>query len=460
VVPWFEHLGYTYIPAMHGLPSDWIMDLVNINFDRPAEHYGAMFQSEEELESAAEAFAAYLRTTAEAAVYNEGQPLQRVVLEADAPALPAPQRQLSGVMPVHKASKLAGGSGAAAACSVIREDGAPGGCDQDSDQEERRSRSPGSSGIYTSALSHLEGVPMYPPSPQHHQQQQQQQQRHGSDLDVVRPAAPPAAAVRLHQQHQQQQRDLLEVVDQLEQQQLAAVVPPSTSSSSSDGAEAGGAPGVPHSSGKHHHHKHGVAPRGSWVRQVRVLFWRELLAVTRNPADVAGRMLIFCWLGIFIGLIFYDMAPTIDGLRSRLNVLFVQPVIFLLLPYVYMSLFAADKQYFIADVSAKLYRPSAYYLAKQLAVAPFLVLNTLVFSYTLYGMAGLRHSAVAVIGNGVISVLLYAIAAQVLSFAAIVAPNQDMAFMGAISWTAVNMLMSNIMVRYSDMKNHWISYLR
>jgi hypothetical protein len=38
----------------------------------------------------------------------------------------------------------------------------------------------------------------------------------------------------------------------------------------------------------------------------------------------------------------------------------------------------ADKQYYIADASAKLYRASAYYAAKQLAVLPFALLNTLV----------------------------------------------------------------------------------
>lgn len=65
------------------------------------------------------------------------------------------------------------------------------------------------------------------------------------------------------------------------------------------------------------------------------------------------------------------------------------------------------------DVSSKLYKPSAYYVAKQLAVLPFAVLNSLLFAFTLYGLAGLRHSAVAVGINGLMSVLIYLIAAQV-----------------------------------------------
>lgn len=36
VVPWFNgQLGYPYSAAMHGVPSDWIMDLVNVGFQKP-----------------------------------------------------------------------------------------------------------------------------------------------------------------------------------------------------------------------------------------------------------------------------------------------------------------------------------------------------------------------------------------------------------------------------------------
>lgn len=65
------------------------------------------------------------------------------------------------------------------------------------------------------------------------------------------------------------------------------------------------------------------------------------------------------------------------------------------------------------DVSGKLYRTSAYYVAKQLAVLPFAVINSLLFAYTLYGMAGLRNQPRAVGMNGIMSVLIYLIAAQV-----------------------------------------------
>lgn len=37
LLPWFTSggLGYTYSPALHGAPSDWVMDLVNVGFAKP-----------------------------------------------------------------------------------------------------------------------------------------------------------------------------------------------------------------------------------------------------------------------------------------------------------------------------------------------------------------------------------------------------------------------------------------
>ena len=49
---------------------------------------------------------------------------------------------------------------------------------------------------------------------------------------------------------------------------------------------------------------------------------------------------------------------------------------------------------------------------------------------------------------------------QVLTFTAVVMPNQDLAFMGAIAWTALNLLLSNFMMRYVDIGQAWFSQLR
>jgi len=49
---------------------------------------------------------------------------------------------------------------------------------------------------------------------------------------------------------------------------------------------------------------------------------------------------------------------------------------------------------------------------------------------------------------------------QVLTLTAVLMPNQDLAFMIAIAWTAINLLMANFMYRYRDMTQVWLSQLR
>lgn len=43
LVPWFaDGCGYPYDPAMHGLASDWVMDLVNVGFTKPEVRRGVV----------------------------------------------------------------------------------------------------------------------------------------------------------------------------------------------------------------------------------------------------------------------------------------------------------------------------------------------------------------------------------------------------------------------------------
>lgn len=81
-------------------------------------------------------------------------------------------------------------------------------------------------------------------------------------------------------------------------------------------------------------------------------------------------------------------------------------------------------------------------------------------SLRLAGMTGLRPEVGAALQHGVIVLLLYLTASQVLHLAATVAPNQDAAFMVAIAWTAINIMEGNFIQRHSDMGMGWAAHLR
>jgi hypothetical protein len=83
---------------------------------------------------------------------------------------------------------------------------------------------------------------------------------------------------------------------------------------------------------------------GTWLRQVWALVRRERAGMLRNPTDVAGRALVFCWLGLLVGVVFYNLGYEVTAFRTRAQLLLVQLLVPLLLPFCYMSWYIADKR--------------------------------------------------------------------------------------------------------------------
>jgi hypothetical protein len=75
----------------------------------------------------------------------------------------------------------------------------------------------------------------------------------------------------------------------------------------------------------------------------------------------------------------------------------------------------------LADTSAQLYRSHAYYAAKVAATMPFNVLASLIFSFIVYGMAGLRPGARYIWQNGILNTLLSLISVQVSAYVELLA---------------------------------------
>ncbi|GAX75358.1 hypothetical protein CEUSTIGMA_g2802.t1 [Chlamydomonas eustigma] len=204
----------------------------------------------------------------------------------------------------------------------------------------------------------------------------------------------------------------------------------------------------------------------SWWTQVATLSRRELLLTTRNPTDVAGRTLLFSWVGILVGAVFYPRGTALSRLRSVGNAMTVETIAFNLLPYVYMSLYTSEKRFFIADAASGLYKISAFYVAKLLVRLPFAVINSLSMTLTVYGMAGLRIGGrnvewgPAIAEHAVISTLGYLVASQVIQLSAYLTTNQDAAFMVAIAWTAVNLLLSDTILRFFYFTMTWFEKLK
>jgi hypothetical protein len=167
--------------------------------------------------------------------------------------------------------------------------------------------------------------------------QQQAQQQAGGTRQEHLPGGPLSRGGSLelaarHQSQNKQQRgsqteqQQSHVAEQQEQGQLC--------SGHSEAASIECSPGDSSSSSS----SSSTAYRTSWLQQYRALTWRECVKVTRNPADVAGRLLTFTWVALLVGLIYYDLPMDAGSIRQRLNLLFATLCFFVLMPFVNMSL--------------------------------------------------------------------------------------------------------------------------
>lgn len=416
LVAWFNGLGYRYDPALHGVASDWALDLVAIGFHKPVSVYGRSITTMEQLQAASCQFVASYRAHSGAVLFRSGSDSMMIGTKS-----------LKTRVQVYVSGTSDGGSNSSAG-------------------EE-------SGGGGAAAAGRASAGNAVPPSPA------------GAD--------------------------------------------------GSDGQQLS------------------LAARSKWAtgwwRQFASCYARDMLAVTRNPADVAGRILTFTWVGLLTGVLFYSLSGTASSLMSRLNLLFSNLAFVTLMPYISMSLYTADKKFYLAGAAAcgaawagccwvrrltptppcttccrrfcqalphaRLLRgQGGRHDALQPRVGAHLQLHRVRHGGPAPGRAlhlaerrpqraavhDLRAGACACEGDLCQGALLplaesgtaccrHAMSpstpccrhrSQVLHGAAMLAPNQDLAFMLSICWTAVQLLMSNFFIVFTDVKLYGITQLR
>eukprot|EP00884_Botryococcus_braunii_P000584 jgi/Botrbrau1/10526/Bobra.7_1s0007.1 len=192
-----------------------------------------------------------------------------------------------------------------------------------------------------------------------------------------------------------------------------------------------------------------------WLRQCQILTWRALLAYTRNPADVAGRMMMAQGVAIMDGVVIMSGGNiggyNINNAISVVTCIFTVTFTLLLLPFTHMSLYVSDRKFYALDVAANLYHPSAYYVAQAAAGAPFTLLNATVLTLIMYGLIGLRYTARAVLLTVVTVSLLSLVGVQILVLSAYLTRSQDLAFVVAVTYVTWSILLGGFIVRLSQL---------
>lgn len=72
----------------------------------------------------------------------------------------------------------------------------------------------------------------------------------------------------------------------------------------------------------------------------------------RNPTDVAGRMLVFVVVAVLSSLLGYNLPDLAYTIARRVNILYTVISIYMLMPYLFMSLFVSDKRFYLQGEDA------------------------------------------------------------------------------------------------------------
>eukprot|EP00002_Diphylleia_rotans_P039834 TRINITY_DN9333_c0_g1_i3.p1 TRINITY_DN9333_c0_g1~~TRINITY_DN9333_c0_g1_i3.p1 ORF type:complete len:607 (-),score=120.22 TRINITY_DN9333_c0_g1_i3:83-1903(-) len=123
----------------------------------------------------------------------------------------------------------------------------------------------------------------------------------------------------------------------------------------------------------------GRSGKASFLRQYSVLRQRSWLEAIREPRQIRSWIGQTIFLGIFIGLVYYDLGYTQTSVQDRLGVLFFSVMLMFITSFNSpINLFPAERAIFLHEARQGLYDTLPYFLAKltsesfQLVFKPFL----------------------------------------------------------------------------------------
>lgn len=126
------------------------------------------------------------------------------------------------------------------------------------------------------------------------------------------------------------------------------------------------------------------------VRQFTILSIRTFKNLYRNPMLLLTHYVIAIILGMFCGVLYFNISNDISGFQNRLGLFFFLLALFGFSTLTTLNLFAQERIVFVRERANGYYRPIAYYCAKVLFdIIPLRVFPPIILGMIIYPLAGL-----------------------------------------------------------------------
>lgn len=185
----------------------------------------------------------------------------------------------------------------------------------------------------------------------------------------------------------------------------------------------------------------------NFVWEFRVLFYRSVVNYVRNPGNVAARVAVNLICAFLEGLALYNLDS--NDVRNRIGALFFLLIFQMLLPYASISLFIFDRHFYQKDSAAGLYGTAAYYVGTVfLEVLLSVIIGTLNM-VVVFKMVNLSSTGTGTLAELVgTNILVNLCGVSWIQVMALLAPNQDLAFLFGAAYTATCLLCSGFLISF------------
>lgn len=193
-------------------------------------------------------------------------------------------------------------------------------------------------------------------------------------------------------------------------------------------------------------------------RRLSVLLSRALKYFARNPGNIIARLIVTLFLGIIIGLIYYDTPNTQDGIDGRLRVMFFMCMMVILLPFQTITLFQDMRQYFLRERSNRIYNSLEYFLANLIMEVSVVLVSTVLFVVPAYWLVGLKQDGGAFLFALAAYCAMYLCASTFMTVLSNITPNNDLAFALGAFFISIFFLFSGFFVLLPNLPT-WLSWI-
>ncbi|CAF1203011.1 unnamed protein product [Adineta steineri] len=122
---------------------------------------------------------------------------------------------------------------------------------------------------------------------------------------------------------------------------------------------------------------------------------RTVMNTYRNPLLFLSQIVVAVFVGLLIGLVFFNMAKTVDpGIQNRLGAIFMIVSSKILSTVTAIEPLVKERPLFIHEVVSGYYRVPTFFVAKLICdILPLRIIPSIIYSLIVYFMTGLQRTA-------------------------------------------------------------------